>query len=125
MKFIHPDVIDNGLLHLRANAARALLLPDYALDMTYAQAVASALASGSISSLNFTLADEGAGRKITFNGIDAVATKSNPGASTMHIALTDGSSRLLLVDVETSSPPIVIGKTYAIPEITYAVQQPE
>jgi hypothetical protein len=125
MKYIHPDVLDSGLLHLRANAVRALLLPDYSAGMTYAQAATSALGSATISSLNFALSDDGTGRKIVFNGADILAMKSHVAGTVMHVALTDGIGRLLLVDAETSGAPIVVGKTYSIPAITYAVQQPQ
>lgn len=124
MKYIHPDVLDNGLLHLRANAVRALLLSSYTAGMTYAQAVLAALASGTISSVDFAISDDGAGRKLVFSGANVVAMKSRIGGDPMHVALTDGTGRLLLVDSETSGTSIVVGKTYSIPAITYAVQQP-
>lgn len=124
MKYIHPDVIDNGLSHLRGNATRALLLPAYTSGMTYAQALASALVAATITPASFTLSNEGTGRKIVFAGVTAAASKSAISGKPLHVALTDGVARLLLVDSESSHAAIEAGKSYAIPPISYAVAQP-
>lgn len=125
MKYVHPDVLDNGPAHLRINATRALLLPDFVETQTYAQIVASALASATISPIDFTLSDDGTGRKVVFGGATMAASKSLLGGQPLHIALTDGSARILMVDAESSHPPIVVGQTYSIPTMTYSVKQPQ
>jgi hypothetical protein len=125
MKYVHPDVLDNGPAHLRAQATRALLLPNFTADMTYAQAVASAILSCPISSTDFTLSDDGTGRKIVFGGVVGVASQSVPANSPLHIAFTDGVSRILLVDNESSRMAMISGKSYRIPSVTNTYPQPK
>lgn len=125
MKYIHPDVLDNGLTHLRANASRALLLPDYTAGMTYAQVVASALMTLSIQSTDFVISDQGTGRKIVFGGATGTALKSIDAGSPLHVVLTDGVSRILLVDNESSRVAVVAGESYTLPVITYVNPLPK
>lgn len=124
MKYVHPDVLDNGPSHLRANASRVLLLPDYTAGMTYAAIVASAILASPIASTDFTLSDEGTGRKIVFGGVTGLALKAIAAGSPLHIAFTDGINRILLVDNESSRAAIVAGQNYKIPAITYINPQP-
>jgi hypothetical protein len=124
MKYVHPDVLDNGPAHLRANASRALLLPDYTAGMSYADAVASAILASPIASTDFTLSDEASGRKIVFAGVTGLALKSIAAGAPLHVAFTDGVNRILLVDNESSRVAIVAGQSYKIPVITYINPQP-
>lgn len=125
MKYVHPDVLDNGPSHLRANASRVLLLPDYTAGMTYAQAVATAILLMPVQSTDFTMSGEGAGRKIVFGGVTGLALKSADAGSPLHIAFTDGVSRVLLVNNESSRVAVVAGQSYQIPVITYINPQPQ
>lgn len=126
MKYVHPDVLDNGPAHIRGNAVRALLLPSFTSGMTYAQAVAAALVQAVVSSVNFTLSNQGTGRKLMFSGpIVAAASKAIAGGSPLHIAFTDGVGRILWVDEETSHSAIVIGTNYQFPALIYISNQPQ
>lgn len=125
MKYVHPDVLDNGPAHLRASATNALLLPSYTADTTYAQAVASAIMNVPISSTDFVLANEGTGRKVIFNGAVGPAGATLAAGAPLHIALIDKVGRILLVNDEASRAPIVTGSRYKIPPITYVNPQPQ
>lgn len=119
MKYVHHDVIDNGLAYLQNNAIRVLLLPSFSISTTYSQAVASALLSATISSSDFTLSNEGTGRKIVFGGTSPIpATAAAATNSPLHVAFTDGVSRLLWVDEEASLMAIVEGHSYRLPQLT-------
>lgn len=124
MKYVHPDVLDNGPAHIRINATRALLLPDFTSGMTYAQAVASALIQAVVSSVDFTLSGNGTGRKLVFSGKVGPASKAIAGGAPLHVAFTDGVGRILWVDAETSHIAIAIGQAYQIPVMQYSVPQP-
>jgi hypothetical protein len=125
MKYVHPDVLDNGPAHLRASATRALLLPDFSQSTTYAQAIASAIMNVPISSTDFVLANEATGRKVIFNGVVGVAGATIDAGAPLHIALVDSTSRILLVNNESSRVAIGTGNRYKIPPITYVNPQPE
>lgn len=124
MKYVHPDVLDNGPAHIRSNAVRALLLPNFTSGMTYAQAVSTALAQALVSPVNFTLSGEGTGRKLTFDGTVIAASKAIASGAPLHIAFTDGVGRVLWADAETSHIAIAIGQTYQFPAMQYVVPQP-
>lgn len=122
MRYLHPDVLDNGHALIKSAAIRALLLP---LGTTnYAQAVASALVSAIVSSPDFTLSPEGSGRKLVFGGKEHTATAGSALVDTMHVAYTDGNSRLLWL--EPIKPSVVVsGQVYALPVQTLIAPQPE
>lgn len=124
MHYMHPDVLDNGPAYTRANAVRALVVPNYTQGMSYAQAVASALVSATISSADFTLSDEGLGRKLVFGGATVAATGSTGAGQNLHIAFTDGAARLLWVVPEATHMPIIAGQNYKFPAITDVAEQP-
>lgn len=123
MKYVHPDVLDNGIQYVRNNATRILLLPTFSGGVTYAQALADALVSIAATAADFTISVEGAGRKVVYGGSgQSAALKSAPSASDLHIAYTDGISRILWVDEETSRIPILSGQMYRLPSQTLIVQ---
>lgn len=125
MKYAHPDVLDPALAFIRNNATHALLLPAFTPDTTYSQAVANALIDVPVSAADFTLGSEGAGRKLVFGGGTGTATKSALAGAPLHVAFTDGASRILWVDEEASHRGIAAGQAYTLPALTYLVPQPE
>lgn len=125
MKYIHPDVLDNGPAHLRASATRALLLPSFTADTTYAQAIAGAIMNVPISSTDFVLSNEGQGRKVVFTGAIGQAGATLAAGAPLHIALVDNGGRILLVNDEASRVAIATGSRYKIPAITYVQPQPQ
>jgi hypothetical protein len=122
MRYLHPDVLDNGPAHIRANAIRALVLPFYTTN--YSQAVASALVTATIAPSDFTLSNEGTGRKMVFGGVTEQATGGIALSNNVHIAYTDGSARLLWV--EGVQPSVIIaGQNYKLPVQTLISPQPQ
>lgn len=122
MRYLHPDVLDNGPAHIRENALFALLIPVYTTN--YSQAVATAIITAPVDQGNFSLSNEGSGRKLVFSG---VAGQSQVGLSisdTLHIAYTDGASRVLWV--EGIRPSIIIGsQNYLLPVQSIVSPQPQ
>lgn len=118
MKYIHPDVLDNGPNLIRTSAIHTLLLPDFYASMTYAEAVASSLLSVVTTSADFTMSSEGSGRKLVFGGALAVANKGIAAGAPLHIAHTDGAGRILWVDEESSRRQVIAGQNYRLPQMT-------
>lgn len=125
MKYAHPDVLDNGPAFIRNNAVRVLLIPAFAADMSYAQVLASALLSANVTPADFTLSDDGDGRKMVFGGTSAAASASMSAAATCQIAFVDATNRVLWVDDQTKVQLITAGLSYKLPKLTYSVPQPQ
>jgi hypothetical protein len=123
MKYAHPDVLDNGLAHIRNNAVRVLLVPSFSYGMTYSQVVDSAVLNAPVAPENFALADAGTARRLVFNGLTASAI-ANMAPSRSQIVFTDGSSRILWVDDQSKVQGITAGQPYQLPQLTYTVPQP-
>lgn len=120
MRYLHPDVLDNGPAHIAANAIRAIVLPFYTTN--YAQAVASALVVANISQDDFEFSDEGTGRKMAFGGVTAQASAGAALSKNIHVAFTDGSSRLLWVE-GIKPAVIIVGQNYKLPALTIVSPQ--
>lgn len=104
------------------NAVRALLIPFFTSN--YAQATGAALASATIAQSDFALSDEGTGRKLVFGGKIAQANNGLAISPTLHIAYTDGTSRVLWV--EEIRPAIILGgQNYRLPVQTLVSPQPK
>lgn len=121
MKYLHPDVLDNGPALIKSSAIRALLIP--LGTSNYSQAVNTALLTATVSTSDFTLSSEGTGRKLVFGGAVDEATTSIALSNDLHVAFTDGSSRLLWV--EGIKPSVVIGgQSYSLPSLSVISPQP-
>lgn len=121
MRYLHPDVLDNGSAHIMLNAARAVLIPFFTAN--YAQVNSTALASAVISQGDFTLSDEGTGRKLVFGGVIAPSSVGIAASSTLHVAYTDGAARVLWV--EPIRPAIILGgQNYRLPPQMLVSPQP-
>lgn len=122
MRYLHPDVLDNGPALISSSATSAMLLPFYATGMSYGQAVSIALINASISSVDFSFSDEGTGRKVTFGGKVAAASLGISLSNDLHVAYTDGA-RILWV--EPIKPSLVIaGQNYQLPVQVLISNQP-
>lgn len=126
MKYLHPDVHDNGLNHLRNNAIRAIVIPEY--YESYADVVASAIVTTTISPADFTLSSvisaDGGGRKLVFTGKSGPAVAAASPGSPLHVAFTDGSSRILWVEEIENSVGTIIDQHYLIKPQTVHFPQP-
>lgn len=124
MKYLHPDVLDNGHALIQAAAVRAILIPSFSASTTYSQVVASAILTATISSADFTISNEGTGRKIVFGGKTGQADLDASLATDLHVAYTDGLSRVLWVEPITPDT-IIAGQSYSLPAQTLISQQPQ
>lgn len=126
MKYLHPDVFDNGLNYLRNSAVRAVLLPSP--STIYADVTALSLLTLNIDATDFTLADvlvaDGGGRKLTFNGKFGPASVASPVTATMHVAFTDGNSRVLWLEAVANQSAVIEGQNYRLQPATCIFPQP-
>lgn len=124
-KYAHPDVLDQGPALIRSAGTRLLLLAAYAAGDSYAAAVGNTLAGANLNSADYTLASSGNNRLLTLAaGKTATATTAAAGSPDLHIAVTDGASRVLWVTDETSNVAVALGATVTFPGLSYTAQQP-
>jgi hypothetical protein len=124
-KWAHADVLDNGPAHIKANATKQLLISAYAFGDSYATVTANKLAEVTMASADYTLASAGNDRALTTaSGKSANATASASGTPNLHIAFTDGSSKVLWVTDETTDQAITSGNPVDFPQLTYTGKQP-
>lgn len=127
-KYLHPDVIDNGLQHIIDQAAGnvdMLLLSTYALADSHATLVTNSLASMGMVAGDFVLGDSGAyDRKLTVaEKTGSVATSAT--APDLHIAIVDTTnSKVLAVTDETSDQDVTAGNPITVPTFDIIVNQP-
>jgi hypothetical protein len=124
-KYLHADVLDNGLNHIKNNATKMLLISAYSAGDSYATVTGNKLAEVTMASGDFTLSSSGSNRLVTTaSGKSAAATATIGGTPDLHIAFTDGSGKVLWVTDETSNQPITTGNTINFPSVTHTSNQP-
>ncbi len=89
-KWVHSDVLDNGIAAIKANCNKMALLSAYTAGDSYATVNAAILADVAMTSTDFTLASAGNNRTLTTAAgkSDSAANASGGGASN-HIAFLD------------------------------------
>lgn len=124
-KFAHADVLDGGLNAIKNGATKMLLLSAYVAGDSYAAVTANKLAEVTMAGGDFTLSSSGSNRVVTTAaGKSAIASASAAGSPDLHIAFTDGISKVLWVTDETSNQGITSGNTVNFPQLTYTSSQP-
>ncbi len=126
-KFAHSDTLDGGPLSIKSDVQKMFLISAYSFGDSYATVMANKLNAGvSMTSGDFTQSSSGNNRLITVaSGKSDVATAAASGTPDLHIAFTNGSSKVLWVTDETTNQPIGIGNTINFPSgLTYTVTQP-
>lgn len=123
-KYAHPDLLDNGLNHLKNNATKILLISSYVAGDSYATVVAAKLAEAALAPGDFTVADNGTGRKVTSAAKAANATATVAAGQDLHFAFTDGAAKVLYVTDETTDMAITAGNPVNFPTLTYNSGQP-
>jgi len=113
-KFVHDDVLDNGLAYLKSNGGRICLCS--AQPTTYDEAITTyKLADVDITSTNFTGPANGdtSGRKLTCNQQTGVAVDTTGTAT--HVAIVKTTSTTALLTVTTcTSQSVTQGNTCTI-----------
>lgn len=123
-KYAHPDALDGGLLFLKNNITKMLLVSNYTLGDSYATVQAAKLTEVTMTSTDFTLASSGNNRTLTVaTGKTSTLTAAATG-SDAHIAFTDGTARVLWVTDETSNPTGSIGSLVTFSGPVFTTQQP-
>lgn len=130
-KYAHPDVLDQGPALIRSAGTRLLLLSAYAFGDSFATATSNTVATANLATADFALASSGNNRVLTLAaGKTATASAAAPaiagvpGTPDLHIAVTDGASRVLWVTDETRNDPVVVGAAVTWPALTYTALQP-
>lgn len=124
-KWVHADVLDGGLNAIKTGASKMLLISAYAAADSYATVTGNKLAEVAMVSGDYTLSSSGSNRVLTTAaGKSAAASASTGGTPDLHIAFTDGASKVLWVTDETSDQAITSGNTVNFPQMTYTSNQP-
>lgn len=124
-KWVHSDVLDNGLNGIKNAATHMLLIKAYTAGDSYATVIGNSIADATMIPSDYTLSSSGNNRLITTPaGKSATASAGSGVAPNLHIAFTDGSAKVLWVTDETSDQVITAGNTVNFPQLTYTSNQP-
>jgi hypothetical protein len=124
-KWVHSDVLDGGLNAIKTVAIKMMLIKAYTAGDSYTTvATTNKLAEVTVATGDFTLSSSGNNRLITTATKSASATVSSGATPDLHIAFTDGVSKVLWVTDETSDQVITSGNTVNFPALTYTSNQP-
>ena len=121
--YAHPDTLDGGLLFIKNNATRMILISAY--TNVYVTALSTALATVVIAPTDLIITTSGANRLLTVASGKTATASATAGAGDLHIAFTDNVSKVLWVIDETTNQPITLGNTVNFPaNMTYLANQP-
>lgn len=124
-KFVHSDVLDNGLNAIKTGATHMLLIKAYAAGDSYATVVGNAVADAAMTATDYTITSSGNNRVLTSAaGKSATASAGSGSTPNLHIAFTDGSAKVLWVTDETTDQVITSGNTVNFPSLSYTSNQP-
>jgi hypothetical protein len=125
-KYLHPDVLDNGLALIKTNAQQVALIKNYTVNDSYATVTGNIVAAAATTSTDFTLADQDTlGRKVTSTAKAPTATAASIEGDNLHFALLDDTnSKVLAVTDETTDQVVTVGNTVNIPALTFNFNQP-
>lgn len=125
-KWVHSDVLDNGLSAIKANANVLHLIKAYAAGDSYATVVGNSVGNVAMASGDYTLASSGSNRTLTTAAGKTSNATSNSGASpNLHLAYVDSvNSKVLWVTDETSDQVITSGNPINYPSVVYTSNQP-
>jgi hypothetical protein len=125
-KWVHADVLDNGLNYIKTNCNKLAAISAYTANDSYSTVNAAILAEATMSSADFTLGSSGSNRTLTTASgkSDSSANATGGGANT-HLAFVDTvNSKVLWVTEETSDQTITSGNPVNFPSLVYTANQP-
>lgn len=125
-RFVHTDVLDNGLNVIKNSGNRMVLITSYAQGESYATVNAKAVASVAMVAADFTLGALGTyERQITVAAKSVNATVDSPATPDLHVAILDtAGSRVLAVANESSDQSVKAGNPVDFPAWTIRARQP-
>jgi hypothetical protein len=124
MKYLHPDVLDGGLLAIQNNTTKMILLSAGTSDFT-AATTTNKIAEVTMTSGDFTITNSaGTSRTLATTATKEVnATISALGTPDLHVAFVSGSKVLFVTD-ETTNQPITAGNPITFPIVSLVSNQP-
>jgi hypothetical protein len=121
-KFAHSDVLDGGLLFVKNNAIKMLLLRAYAYGDSLATVTAAKVSEVAMVPGDMLITTSGNNRVLTIAAKSAAAAAIGD-AGDAHVALVDGT-RVLLVTDETGEAAVAVSDTTNFPAWTYTAPAP-
>jgi hypothetical protein len=125
MPYLHPDVMDNGLVTL-TNATSKVLHITHTEATTRANAISASVGNKSAPTVGSPAAGAGAGRKVTISAItDGAVTATSTGASddAQFWAVIDGS-RLLAAGTLSAAQMVTNGNTFTLGAFDISINAP-
>lgn len=122
-KFAHADVLDGGLLAVKNNAIRLVLLKAYSFGDSYATMQGNKVSEVVVAPGDLLITSSGNNRILTVAAKSAAAAAIG-GAGDHHIALHDNVNRVLLVTDETGEAAVAVNDTTNFPAWIYTAPQP-
>ena len=122
-KWVNLEVLDGGLNAIKNGATKLHVIASYSLNDTYATIVSNTLAEVPLISDDFSISGTSNRTLELTSGKSAVAAADSIGTD-LHIAFTDGTSKVLWVTDETSNATFSAGATITFPAIAYTSNQP-
>src|SRR5574337_996566 len=119
-KWVHADVLDNGLNDIKTAANKMVLVKAYTAGDSYATVnTTNNIAEVAMSSTDYTLGTSGSNRTLTTAAGKSATASANSGATpNLHIAFVDtANSKVLWVTDETSDQVVTSGNTVNFPKI--------
>lgn len=127
-KFVHADVLDNGINEIKTDANAMWLVKAYSAGDSYATVSGNMIAEVAMTSGDYTLGNGASNSRTltTASGKSDSAANAGSGASpNLHLAFVDtAGSRVLWVTDETSDQVITAGNPVDFPSVVYTSNQP-
>jgi hypothetical protein len=125
-KWVHTDVLDNGLNEVLNNTNQMSLVTGFAPGDAYAVVVARSVCDVAMTGGDFTLQNFGTNeRELEVATKTATATAASPATPDLHIVLLDtAGQRVLAVCDETSDQAIASGNPITFPQWSLRGRQP-
>lgn len=126
-KWVHADVLDNGLNEIKTDANSMRLVSTYTAGDSYATVNTNSIAAVAMASGDYTLGNgASSSRTLTVgSGKSATASAGSGGTPNLHIAFVDtATSRVLWVTDETTDQVVTSGNPVNFPAPVYTASQP-
>ena len=124
-KYAHQDVLDKGIQDIKDNATQQLLLKKYTLGDSYATVLANSVCTVVMVGADYSLSGaDAADRLLTTASKTGTADASSGSNPDLHIAFTNGFSKVLWVTDEITDQEVVITAPVVFPILIYTSKQP-